>query len=100
RSKLSTHDRRHPVIGRLMSLTLINYKIRALRGLITVFNTMLKEVKKLKAPISIEDRIVELIIKNGRLRQEINYYKILTEEALHPIITLIKLYTHELYLTI
>jgi hypothetical protein len=65
-------------------------------GTTTAFDTMPAEVQKRKSPISLEDRIIELTLENGRLRLEIDYCKSLVKEVLHPVMALVQCHVHGL----
>ena len=90
-------ERRRPAGGRPASPTLIDYEIRALGGTTTAFDTLPEEVQRTKDPVSLEDRIVELTIQNGRLRREIEYYKKLVNEVLHPVMALVQFHVRGLH---
>lgn len=98
RAPTNIRKQRYPVTERPVSPTLIDYEIRALGGTTTAFDTMPTEVQKRKSPISLEDRIIELNVENGRLRLEIDYYKSLVKEVLHPVMALIQYHVHGLEL--
>ncbi|KAK3933667.1 hypothetical protein QBC46DRAFT_414590 [Diplogelasinospora grovesii] len=86
RSKPRLPDRTHPATSKPLSPTLIDYEIRALGGTTTT-----------KALIPPEDRIMELTLENGRLRREIEYYKTLAKEVLHPVMALVQIHVRVLY---
>ncbi|KAK5988056.1 hypothetical protein PT974_12192 [Cladobotryum mycophilum] len=86
--KFSFRRWRNSLAGRPPSPTLIDVQVKSAGGLSTACDMTAESIQAKKAPISIGDRIVELTRENGRLRQEIEYYKALTEafEPLLPII--------------
>lgn len=90
-------ERRHFIQGRPVSPTLVDYEIRAHGGTTTAFDTMPSELQKKKCQVSMEDRILELTIENGRLRQEIEYYKKLVNEVLHPVMAVVQFHVRGLY---
>ncbi|KAK3933496.1 hypothetical protein QBC46DRAFT_275638 [Diplogelasinospora grovesii] len=97
RSKPRPSDRTHPATSKPLSPTLIDYEIRALGGTTTAFDTMPEEVQKTKASIPTQDRIMELTLENERLRREIEYYKTLAKEALHPVMAFVQIHVRGLY---
>ncbi|KAH7303142.1 hypothetical protein B0I35DRAFT_447230, partial [Stachybotrys elegans] len=79
------------------SPTLVDFEIRAAGGTTTAFDTMPHEIQMRKKPISVEKRIIELTQENGRLRREIEYYKTLVNEVLHPVVELLEFHANGLY---
>ncbi|KAH7012601.1 uncharacterized protein B0I36DRAFT_355996 [Microdochium trichocladiopsis] len=75
---------------------MIDFEIRALGGMTTAFDTKPEELRNLKSPVPIGDRIIELNVENARLRREIDYYKTLTNEVLHPLLAHVRFHTQGL----
>jgi len=76
--------------GGPLSPTLTDYLIQSQGGTTTAFDTMPTEVQMNKPLISPEERILELTRENGRLRQDIAYYKSLVKEVLYPVMALVR----------
>ncbi|KFA80940.1 hypothetical protein S40288_11553 [Stachybotrys chartarum IBT 40288] len=96
RTKPSPVDHGPLAAGRPLSPTLVDYEIRAFGGTTTAFDTMPQELQKEKTPVSMKNRIRELTVENGRLRREIEYYKTLVNEVLHPVMALSQFHVHGL----
>ncbi|KAH7007961.1 uncharacterized protein B0I36DRAFT_356905 [Microdochium trichocladiopsis] len=86
-----------PASSRPLSPSMIDFEIRALGGMTTAFDTKPEELQNLKSPIPVGDRIIELNVENARLRREIDYYKTLTNEVLHPLLAHVRFHTQGLF---
>lgn len=88
-AKLGIYERRDPKDGRPPSPTLIDVQVQSAGGLSTACDLTAMETQAKKVPISLEERVVELSRENGQLRQEIAYFRSLTE-AFQPLIPVIE----------
>ena len=76
---------------------LVDFEIRNLGGTTSAFDTMHDEMKNAKAPGSLEEELLEARRENGRLRQELEYYKSLATEILHPVMSVTPFHVSRLY---
>ncbi|KAH8655639.1 hypothetical protein BX600DRAFT_440138 [Xylariales sp. PMI_506] len=100
KAKTRRLNRRYLPSGGPPPPTPLDYEIQAQGGTTTAFDTIPEEIQKKKVPISNEERIIELTLENGRLRREIDYYKTLVAEVLHPIMALVPFHVNGLYSTL
>ncbi|KAL3954414.1 hypothetical protein ACCO45_009977 [Purpureocillium lilacinum] len=66
-----------------------------LRGFSTACDLTSEETQAKKAPISMEERIIELTRENGSMRQEIAFFRGLAD-ALQPLLPVIQYHVDEL----
>lgn len=73
----------------------MDIQIQALRGFSTASDLTPEETQAKKAPISMEERIIELTRENGSMRQEIAFFRGLAD-ALQPLLPVIQYHVDEL----
>lgn len=88
-AKLGFYKWRDPKDGRPPSPTLIDVQVESAGGLSTACDLTKDEIQAKKVPIPLEERVVELTRENGQLRQEIAYFRSLTE-AFQPLMPVIE----------
>ena len=71
------------------SPTLVDIEVRNLGGTTTAFDMAPENIQAMKAPISNQERLVELSRENGRLRQEALYFRNLTREVM-PLLSVLR----------
>lgn len=86
--------RRSPVIP-----TASDFEIFHLGGLTTAFDTSRDYVQSTKSSISPQQRLVELVRENGRLRQEAAYFRELNDQVL-AMLSVLRYHVGELLETI
>lgn len=88
-ANLGVYEARNSKDGHPPSPTLIDVQVQSAGGLSTACDLAPRGTQAKKVPISLEERVVELSRENGQLRQEIAYFRSLTE-AFQPLIPVIE----------
>ncbi|KAL7783599.1 hypothetical protein V8C37DRAFT_414693 [Trichoderma ceciliae] len=95
-AKLGFYKSRDSKFGRPPSPTLIDVQVKSAGGLSTACDLTAEEIQAKKVPIPLGDRVIELSRENGRLRQEIEYYRSLTE-AFQPLMPIIEYHVNGIH---